>query len=163
MPVIKLETYIKAPLQVVFDLSRSVDVHQTSMKHHNEKVIDGVKTGLMSKGDTVTWQASHLFQNRKLKVKITEMEAPVFFADEMLEGDFKKMRHEHYFKATGEQLLMTDKFYFETPFGFIGKLADTLFLKNYMTRLLLQRNAEIKRLAEASFYNEILNLKEDIK
>lgn len=153
MPCIRLETFINASPQTVFDLSRSVDLHKASMKHHAERAIAGTTNGLMNKGDTVTWQARHLFKNRTLKVQITEMQPPTFFADEMLEGDFKKMRHEHTFKAVDSATLMIDEFYFELPFGVIGKVVNILFLKTYMTRLLLERNGEIKSTAEASFHN----------
>lgn len=151
MPLIYLETFINAPRQIVFDLSRSVDMHKASMLKHKEEIIDGITSGLMNKGDSVTWQARHLFKNRRLKVRITEMNSPDFFADEMIEGDFKKMRHEHYFKVQGDGTLMIDKFYFETPFGFVGKAFDVLFLINYMKNLLMRRNEEIKcfRMANA--------------
>jgi ligand-binding SRPBCC domain-containing protein len=149
MPLIELETFIKAPQQIVFDLSRSVDLHKSSMLKHKEEVIDGVSSGLMNKGDTVTWQARHLFRNRKLKVKITEMQSPDFFADEMLEGDFKKMRHEHYFRKESNGTLMIDKFCFELPFGIVGNMIGMAYLTSYMRSLLIKRNVEIKKVAEA--------------
>lgn len=148
MPLIHLETFIKAPPQVVFDTSRSIDLHQSSMTRYSEKAIAGVKSGLMNKGDTVTWQAKHLFRNRKLKVMMTELEAPAFFADEMLEGDFKTIRHEHFFKPVDDGTIMIDDFYFESPFGVMGKIINALFLTNYMKRLLLERNNEIKATTE---------------
>ena len=156
MPIILLETFIKAPQQIVFDLSRSVDLHKASMLKHKEEIIDGVSKGLMNKGDTVTWQARHLFKSRRLKVTITEMQPPDFFADEMMEGDFKKMRHEHYFKKEVDGTLMIDKFYFETPFGIFGKFIDSLLLKKFMTRLLLERNEDIKRIAESEQRKQFL-------
>lgn len=110
----------------------------------------------MNKGDTVTWQAKHLFKTRTLTVQITHVDAPTFFADEMLEGDFRTMRHEHFFKEIAEGTLMIDKFYFESPFGIVGKLADALFLTAYMRRLLRQRNAEIKRIAESRLHRPFL-------
>jgi hypothetical protein len=156
MPLIQLETFIKASPHVVFDLSRSVDLHKSSMEHHKEKVIDGIQKGLLKKGETVTWQARHVFRSRKLKVTITELEAPQFFADEMIEGDFKKMRHEHLFKTVKDGTLMIDRFYFESPFGILGSLTNALFLKKYMTRLLLERNKEIKRIAETDLWKQYL-------
>jgi adenylyl- and sulfurtransferase ThiI len=42
MPVITLETYINADKQTVFDLARSIDLHQISTKHTNEKAIAGI-------------------------------------------------------------------------------------------------------------------------
>jgi ligand-binding SRPBCC domain-containing protein len=156
MALIRLQTFIKAPNQIVFDLSRSVDLHKLSMKHHKEEIIAGVRHGLMKKGDKVTWQAKHLFVIRKLKVTITELEAPTFFADEMVEGDFKTMRHQHHFKQVQNGTLMTDHFYFESPFGIVGKLFNAAFLKGYMTRLLLERNTEIKHVAETDLWKQYL-------
>jgi ligand-binding SRPBCC domain-containing protein len=68
----------------------------------------------------------------------------------MIEGDFKKMYHEHHFRTVNNGTLMIDNFYFETPFGIFGKLFSLLYLKKYMTRLLQERNKEIKRIAESN-------------
>jgi hypothetical protein len=45
--------------------------------------------------------------------------------------------------------VMKDLFEFESPFGFLGKLIDLLFLKRYMTKLLTTRNSVIQQKAEA--------------
>ena len=83
MPKIHLTSFIAAPIERVFDLSRSINLHQISTASTNEKVINGVLTGLINKGETVTWQAKHLFKTRQFTSKITEMQSPVFFIDEM--------------------------------------------------------------------------------
>ena len=43
---------------------------------------------------------------------------------------------------------MTDQLQYETPFGIIGKLFDTLFLKNHLIYFLLERNKTLKKIAE---------------
>lgn len=157
MPLLILQTFINAAPPVVYDLSRSLEVHQTSMTHHPEKVVGGRRHGLMNKGDTVTWRARHLGRWRTLEVKITEAAAPFFFADEMISGDFKTMRHEHFFEATADGTLMTDRFSFRSPFGVIGKVVDLLFLKAYRHCLLQQRNETIKQIAEGDQRKQFLN------
>ena len=127
MPLIYLETFIEAPQERVFNLSRSIDLHKLSMQHHKEKAIDGCIAGLMNKGDTVTWTARHLFKTRKLKVQITDLKPHHFFCDEMLEGDFKQMRHEHFFSTCPGGTQMIDQFYFVSPFGWLGKLVNKIF------------------------------------
>ncbi|WP_425310978.1 hypothetical protein [Fictibacillus nanhaiensis] len=42
MPVIKHQEYIKAPLEVCFDLARNVDVHTDTTSHTNERAVGGV-------------------------------------------------------------------------------------------------------------------------
>ena len=156
MPFIHLTTFIAAPQQRVFDLSRSVDLHKASMKHHEEKIIDGSMSGLMKLSDTVTWTAKHFFKQRRLKIKITQLQKPDFFVDEQQEGDFKMMKHEHYFKPIENGTIMIDQFHFETPYGLIGKIINKLYLEKYMTKLLNQRNQVIKDAAESNLWKQYL-------
>jgi len=47
MPVIKLETRIQAPMEVCFDLCRSIDLHKISTSHTREEAVGGVVSGLI--------------------------------------------------------------------------------------------------------------------
>jgi len=157
MPIIKLETLINAPLEICFDLSRSIDLHKISTARTNERAIDGVTSGLIGQGQFVTWKARHLGITQKLTTKITEFDRPVYFVDEMTKGAFKRFRHEHHFKESSSSgTLMIDYFDYTSPFGLLGKLADVLFLKVYMTKLLLKRNEVIKEFAESGKWKEVL-------
>jgi ligand-binding SRPBCC domain-containing protein len=147
---ISLTTIITAPVERVFDLARSITLHEKSMAHTSEKAVAGVTSGLIQLGETVTWQAKHLFKTRALTVQITAMQPYEFFSDEMVKGDFKTMRHHHYFKAADNGTIMTDEFTFTSPFGLLGKITNALFLTNYMKRLLQQRNNIIKEYAESN-------------
>jgi ligand-binding SRPBCC domain-containing protein len=157
MPLIHLTTFIEAPRERVFDLSRSVDLHKYSMTAHQEKIIDGVMSGLMNLNDTVTWKAKHFFKERILQIRIIQLQKPDFFIDEQVKGDFGQMKHEHYFKQTENGTIMIDQFRFESPKGFFGKLLDQLYLAKYMTRLLEERNAVIKKVAESSQWKQFLS------
>lgn len=148
MPVIQLTTSIYAPIERVFDLSRDISLHAVSMQHTNEKAVAGRTNGLIKEGETVTWQAQHLFKTRMLTTKITLMKPYTLFIDEMTEGDFKSMRHEHHFHYRDGITVMKDIFSFESPYGVLGKLANSVFLTNYMKRLLALRNSIIKEYAE---------------
>lgn len=144
MPTIYLTTTIKASLQKVFDAARSIDLHQTSMQHTNEIAIAGKTSGLIELGESVTWQAKHLFIKREMTVEITAMKLYDYFKDEMIKGDFIAMKHEHIFHATNEGTIMKDIFYFKTPYGILGTIFNKLYLTNYMKKLLEKRNAIIK-------------------
>jgi ligand-binding SRPBCC domain-containing protein len=157
MPFIHLTTFIAAPLERVFDLSRHVSVHKHSMKKYREKVLHTVSTGLLELNDEVKWQARHLFKERELKVKISALKRSEYFKDEQVAGDFKMMKHEHYFKPVQNGTLMIDQFYFDVPFGIIGRLLNKYYLENYMRRLLCERNAVIKQIAESNQWKQYLN------
>jgi len=148
MLLIQLHTYINSDIKTCFDLARNIDFHQESLKHSNEKAIAGKTSGLIAFGESVTWDATHFGIKQQLTSKITAFDAPNYFVDEMVSGVFKSFKHEHIFKNEGNQTLMIDKFYFESPFGIFGKLANKLFLKNYMIKLLATRNSLLKEKAE---------------
>ena len=148
MPVINLETRINAPIKIVFDLSRSIDLHKISTAHTNEEAIAGKTSGLIGLGETVTWRAKHFGIYQKLTTKITEFNSPLYFVDEQLSGAFKSFRHEHHFEEANGVTIMRDIFDYKSPLGILGKLADFLFLKKYMTNLLLRRNQTIKEFGE---------------
>jgi ligand-binding SRPBCC domain-containing protein len=156
MSFIHLTIFIEAPPERVFDLARSVDVHKYSMTSYGEQIVKGTMTGLMSLNDEVTWKAKHLFRERVLRVKISELNRPDYFADEQVEGDFKLMKHEHYFKPAKNGTIMIDQFRFETKKGWIGKLFSQLYLEKYMTRLLTERNNMIKKIAESNQWKQFL-------
>ncbi|WP_459209605.1 SRPBCC family protein [Aquimarina rhabdastrellae] len=156
MPRIELETIIKADRKIVFDLSRSIDLHMKSTESTHETAISGKTKGLIGLNETVTWKAKHLGVYQKLTSKITEYEYPKYFVDEMLKGIFKRFRHEHYFKNIAEGTIMIDVFDYEAPLGLLGKTADRIFLKNYMKNFLLKRNLVIKDFAETEKWKELL-------
>ena len=156
MPTIHLTSFIAAPVERVFDLSRSINLHQISTAATNEKAIGGVMNGLINKDETVTWQARHLFKTRQFTSKITAMEPPVFFVDEMIKGDFTSFHHEHHFKAVENGTIMIDKINFETPYGVIGKMANSFFLRSYLEKFLKKRNEVIREYAESQKWKVIL-------
>ncbi|WP_306293783.1 SRPBCC family protein [Winogradskyella forsetii] len=96
----------------------------------------------------MTWEATHFGIKQKLTSKITEFESPTYFVDEMVSGAFKSFKHEHIFKNQKGETLMVDKFHFQSPFGILGKLANVLFLKRYMKKLLTVRNDYLRLKAE---------------
>ena len=159
MPEIRLETFIAAPVERCFDLSRSIDLHKVSLEHTGEKAIDGKTSGLIEKGEFVTWEARHFGVKQKLSVKITELKPPGYFCDEMTKGAFKIMRHEHFFECRDGGTLMIDKFYYEVPFWIFGAGFDYFVLKNYMRRLLESRNKTIKQFAESDEWKKVLKVK----
>ncbi len=157
MPAIHLTTFINAPVQRVFDLSRSINLHKKSLERTGEIAVAGITTGLINLNETVTWQAKHLGKKRLLKIKISALDSPAGFTDEMIEGDLRSMRHEHHFKQVENGTIMIDLFYFETPYGMIGKILNRVYLTRYLRRLLEQRNQFIKEYAESTKGQQLLS------
>lgn len=156
MPTIHLTTFIAAPVDRVFDLSRNIDLHKESMTKHKEEAVAGIRFGLIEKDETVTWKARHLFKTRLLRTKITEMVKPSIFIDEQAEGDFKMLKHEHHFKPCDNGTIMIDIMHFEVPYGSFGKWFNSLYLTRYMRHLIENRNKTIKEFAETEKWKRLL-------
>jgi ligand-binding SRPBCC domain-containing protein len=156
MPTIHLTTFIAAPAQVVFDLSRNIDLHKESMSSFKEEAVAGTRFGLIEKDESVTWKAKHFFKTRLLRVKITEMKKNEMFVDEQAQGDFKMMKHEHHFKQCDNGTILIDLFHFESPYGVFGRWLNSLYLVKYMRKRLEQRNRVIKEFAESDKWKRLL-------
>ncbi|MGK0237662.1 MAG: ligand-binding SRPBCC domain-containing protein [Candidatus Pelagisphaera sp.] len=157
MPLILLTTRISAPVERVFDLARSIDAHMASTWQSSERAVEGRTSGLIEEGETVTWEALHLGVKQRLKVKITKMDRPHAFEDEMVSGAFASMHHEHRFEERNGETEMTDQFEFRAPFGPLGRIAEAIFLTSYMESLLKKRNEVLKELAESDLWSKFLN------
>lgn len=149
MTTIKLHTTINAPIETVFNNCRNIDLHTKSAYQTDEKAIDGKTSGLIKKGETVTWKGKHFGFYVKHQSIISEMQYPSYFVGEQLNGKFKKFKHKHTFKKENNSVLMIDELVYEVPFGIIGKLFDKLLLKNHLTQFIIQRNKFIKSISEA--------------
>lgn len=156
MPKIEIEVEINAPIERVFDLARCIDLHEESMAQTNEKAVGGVTKGLINLDETVTWEATHFGIRQKLTSKITAFDRPKYFQDAMLKGAFEGFTHDHFFIEKDGKVLMKDVFDYRSPLGFLGHIADFLFLESYMKELLTNRNLLIKRIAESDEWRKFL-------
>ncbi len=154
MPRIVLETQINAPAEICFDLMRDIRLHAETISQTNEKAVAGVTNGKIGLGQTVTFEGVHFGIRQRLTVKVVEFERPRLFVDEMTEGVFKSFKHIHEFFPNENGVLMRDTLIWTAPLGFLGKIADKLFLENHLRRLVTKRNLKLKEIAEASYRSQ---------
>ena len=152
--MVRLEevTTIHAPIERCFDLARSVEVHLAGNTHFGEQAVAtcGVTSGLVGMSQRVTWRAKHFGVRQNLTSEITLMEPPTHFQDTMIQGAFRFMRHDHYFRALPSgQTEMKDVLCFAAPLPVLGRIAEVLVLRRYMRNLLHERNVVIKQIAES--------------
>ncbi|MTD17154.1 cyclase [Nakamurella sp. YIM 132087] len=140
MPLICLETLVPATVEDCFDLSLSVDAHTASMHDSGERIVGGVRSGMMGPGETVSWRAVHFGIPWRMTSRITRYRRPDLFVDEQVAGPFGIWRHAHLFVPDGAGTRMTDVVHFRSPAGLVGDVVDRVFLVRYMTGLLEQRN-----------------------
>ena len=152
-------TVIRAPIDRCFDLARSVEVHLAGNVHFGEQAValGGVTSGLVGLSEEVTWRARHLGVRQKLTSRITAMDRPDYFQDTMVRGAFRSMQHDHYFRVLDGGLTeMRDVFRFAAPLPVLGRIAEVLLLRRYMSALLRERNMVLKQIAESNEWRRYL-------
>lgn len=143
---IDLTTVVPGGRAAAFDASLTVDVHAASMRRSGERAIGGVRSGRLGPGETVTWQARHFGIRWRMTSKISEYERPYRFTDEQISGPLRSWRHVHLFVASDPSAtVMRDVIEFSAPAGVLGWLVAATILRPYLRRLVLRRNAYLRR------------------
>src|SRR4030095_5638893 len=109
MSTIIIETRIRAPIELCFDLARDVNAHAESAAFSAERVVEPGRTrGLLELGDLVAFEGRHFGIRQRFVARITVLDRPRRFVDEMVEGAFKRLRHIHEFESNDGMTLMAD-------------------------------------------------------
>jgi ligand-binding SRPBCC domain-containing protein len=157
MDRIRLETWIDAPVERCFLLSLSVDLHTASATSSREKAVAGVMTGLLNKGETVTFQGRHFGVTLNHTSRIEILRPYSHFRDVMTSGRFKHFEHDHHFAAMNDGTRMRDEVRFSAPWGVFGRLATRMFLRRHLTSYLMERNAVLKQVLESEEWHKYLD------
>jgi len=150
MPRIHIETFIAAPPERCFDLSRDVSFHTDPSTGGDERAVAGVTSGLLGPGDEVTFEARHLGRRWRMTSKIVEFDRPARFVDAMQRGPFKWWRHVHRLEARDAGTLMVDEVDYAPPLWPLSRPVELLIVRGYMRRMLVRRDQNLRRLAEAA-------------
>jgi ligand-binding SRPBCC domain-containing protein len=147
---VEVVTLIRAVPETVFDLELDADVHAASMAASGETAVTSTGRPALGLGDEVTFTARHFGISWRLVGRVTECDRPRRFVDQQVRGPFRHMRHEHLFEPVGGGATrMIDRISFTAPLGPLGAVAGRAVLGPYLRRLLKQRAAYVRRLAES--------------
>lgn len=149
MSTIRIETRIRAPMELCFDLARDVRVHARSAAFSSERIVKPGRTeGLLALGDLIAFEGRYFGISYRFAARITALDRPYRFVDEMVEGAFKWLRHVHEFQFQSGITVMHDILDWEPPFGFVGRATDSLFLRRHMRWFVSTKQTALKRIAE---------------
>jgi ligand-binding SRPBCC domain-containing protein len=150
METIRLATWIDAPVERCFLLSLSIDLHVASSRKTREKVIDGVTTGLISEGETVTFKGRHFVRRHTNRI---EMLRPYsHFREVMVAGAFRHFEHDHHFAAMDDGTRLRDEIRFSARWGPLGRI----LARRRLIAFVIERNTVIKRVAESEEWRKYL-------
>jgi hypothetical protein len=119
--------------------------------------VGGLTTGLVGRGEQVTWRAKHFGLWHDLTSKATVVRPPTYLQITMVEGVFRSMQADHLFRSLPSGTTeLKDTFAIAAPLPILGPIAEALFLRRYMIGLNRERNAVIKQLAESDGWQRYL-------
>jgi ligand-binding SRPBCC domain-containing protein len=148
MPLIEHKQFVKAPIEVCFDTARNVGVYSQTAFKAREKAVGAVKKELLEEGDCMTIESVHFGMKQRVTSRVIFMEKPHSFVEKMVKGPFKSFIHIHQFIQEETGTTMIDHFQYKSRFYFIGVFIDKLFLAKYMEKIISNRAAKIKKIAE---------------
>ena len=156
MSIIHLTSFISAPIDRVFDLSRNLTIYKNVFQNRNEKFSSGAGSTLVSHGETISFHAKHGGKIRVVTLRITAMERPYSYTEEQVKGDLEYYKHDHHFKTTVNGTIMIDIIDFAGPKDFIGKFFGRIYFKRYVEVLVRKRNEVIRQYAETEKWIALL-------
>ncbi|WP_420317358.1 SRPBCC family protein [Ekhidna sp.] len=103
--------------------------------HMGFKITSG-EPGGMYPGQIITYKVAP-FPGVKTNwaTEITHVIDKKFFVDEQRFGPYNMWHHEHHFEERENGIFMTDKVSYKIPFGFLGHLAQGLFVKRQLKEI----------------------------
>lgn len=78
--------------------------------------------------------------------EITHVVKHQFFVDEQRVGPYRIWRHQHHFKAIPGGVEMTDIVHYQPPLGFLGAIANSLFIRRQLKSIFDYRYDKLERL-----------------
>jgi len=157
MARIHLTTFIAAPAERVFDLSRHLALYKLIFHNRKEKLSSGAGSSLLAKGETVSVLTTHGGKTRMSLIKIMDMKRPLLFTEEQVKGDLQNFRHEHHFKPVDNGTIIIDLVDFGMPKDIIGKIFGKIYFRKYLEELVHRRNEVVRSYAETEKWRAVLS------
>ncbi len=132
---------LKIPLDKAWDFFSSPEnLSKITPSHMGFSMTSNVDTKAYP-GQIITYKVGILpFVKTNWVTEITQVKHQEFFIDEQRFGPYSMWHHEHFFEALPNgNTLMKDKISYKIPFGFLGYIAQKLFIKKQLTSIFSYR------------------------
>ncbi|MDP2413650.1 SRPBCC family protein [Daejeonella sp.] len=97
----------------------------------------------------------------KWQTEIINVNKPHSFADKQLKGPYKIWEHTHTFIQQGNGILMQDEIKYQIPFGIIGQIAHSLFVREKVKDIFRFREKALDKIfgtsKQGSVFSGLLN------
>lgn len=78
--------------------------------------------------------------------EISHIKEPHFFIDTQVSGPYNFWHHQHHLEEVENGVLMRDIIHYKPPFGFLGKIANTIIIKSQLESIFSYRKTVLERI-----------------
>lgn len=135
------EQILNVPLQKAWDFFSSPEnLEKITPSHMGFQITSEVDKKAYA-GQIITYKVGILPGVKSNWVtEITEVKEQQFFIDEQRFGPYKMWHHEHWFEEMPDgKTIMKDKISYKIPFGFLGHIAQKIFIKKQLKTIFEHR------------------------
>lgn len=143
----KQEQKIPASIDVVWDFISSPDnLKEITPDYLDFKVTSKSGGNKMYAGMIITYIVKPLLGlPLKWMTEITHVKDNEYFVDEQRVGPYKMWHHQHKIEAIDGGVLMTDIVTYIPPFGFVGAIANNLFIRKQLKEIFDYRTIAVEK------------------
>ena len=135
--------FIRKPIDEVFSFfSNPENLEKLTPKYLKFKIITPLPI-IMDKGQTIEYTIKLRGFSMRWSSIISLYNPPYSFIDEQVMGPYSKWHHTHKFTEIDDGTLIEDDVIYRIPLGWIGKLANYIFVKNDLEKIFQYRKEKI--------------------
>ena len=144
----KREQLISAPIDEIWDfISSPANLSKITPDYMGFEIRSGELPEKMYAGMIISYKVKPLPGIKMTWVtEITHVEEKRYFVDEQRVGPYSIWHHEHLLSETDGGVLMTDIVSYKPPFGFLGSIANSLFIKRQLNKIFDYRVEAVEKL-----------------
>ncbi|MBK8483887.1 MAG: SRPBCC family protein [Saprospiraceae bacterium] len=143
----KFTQKIPSQLNEVWNFMASpVNLKEITPDYMHFQITSIQKTPVMYPGMIISYKISPFFGLKLLWVtEITQVKENCYFVDEQRIGPYSMWHHEHHIEEIEGGVLMTDIVSYQPPYGFIGAIANFIFIRRKLLEIFNYRELAIRK------------------
>lgn len=147
MKVYRLEkkTLLKGQMNEVWDyFSTPLNLNEITPDDMSFEILTDLRDVKMYPGLIINYRIRPLLNiPMRWTTEITHCETNRYFVDEQRFGPYAFWHHQHHFLKTENGIEMTDIVHYAIPFGVLGRLANSIYVKNKLQSIFDYREQKI--------------------
>ncbi|MBK9256282.1 MAG: SRPBCC family protein [Saprospiraceae bacterium] len=149
MKVYKLEKkqFLPIRLERAWDFfSSPVNLKKITPEYMGFEITSDLGDGKMYSGQIITYIVTPVLGiPMSWCTEITHVSDKEYFVDEQRFGPYSLWHHQHWFKEVDGGVEMTDIVHYALPLGFLGRIANSLFVKNKLQEIFDYREKVVEK------------------